>query len=169
MNGAFEAINGILRRLRLNEIQLFDGLVIGLTAERDRLSSELGSWVSDTLISSGDLAARGAEERAKAEAAMTKNLKDLNSELKNAPSGFKRLARLRFGAEQAGSLGQMQTRGGAMTRSSGNVIHINASGMTAADLLSEMARRNFVETGSKYTISGRVDTIPAGPALSLVG
>lgn len=168
INGALQQINAILRRLRLNEITLFDGLAGTLAAERDRLSNELGSWVNDTLITSGELAARGAEERAKAELAMTKNLKDLNSELRNAPAGFKRLARLRFGAEQGQGFGQMQTRQSAATQG-GNVIHINAAGMSPADLMDELMRRNFVQTGSKYTISGRKDTLPDLASVSLVG
>lgn len=111
--------------------------------------------------------AKAAGEKAREEAKATQNLKELNNELRNAPAGFKRLAKMRFDATAA--QGSMEQRGVGLT-SSGSVTSTNIAqtiinhfnGMTyeegAAVVIEQIERRNFVRTGSRSAVAAQRQT-----------
>lgn len=111
--------------------------------------------------------AKAAAAKAKEEWKAAEGLKELNNELRNAPAGFKRLAKMRFDATAA--QGSMEQRGVGLT-SSGSVTSTNIAqtiinhfnGMTyeegAAVVIEQIERRNFVRTGSRSAVAAQRQT-----------
>lgn len=124
--------------------------------------------VVDVAKAMGELATKSyAEAKAESQAAQeaakaARNMKELNDELKNAPSGFK-IARARFGASNGA-----QTMPGRNVGSEGGGNTINIYGVSdAGSVMDELARRLVVRKGSRYTATFHAQN--AFPRLSLVG
>jgi len=100
--------------------------------------------------------------RAQEEAKAARNMKELNDELKNAPSGFK-IARARFGASDGA-----MTMPGRNVGSEGGGNTINIYGVNdAGSVIDELSRRLVVRKGTRYTATFHASD--AFPRLSLVG
>lgn len=104
--------------------------------------------------------AKASAAKAKEEWKAAEGLKELNSELRNAPSGFKRLAKMRYDAAAAqSSLEQrgvgLSSGGGMSSTQIANTLIAHFHGLTyeegAKQVLAVAERAKFIRTGSKLT------------------
>lgn len=104
--------------------------------------------------------AKASAAKAKEEWKAAEGLKELNNELRNAPAGFKRLARLRY--EAAAAQSSLEQRGVGLSSSGGmsstqiaNTLIAHFHGLTyeegAKQVLAVAERAKFIRTGSRFT------------------